>query len=843
MDARGVSHVRQDKSRLPVMEPNRPTPVHLRHIAPELNFRSITHYMDPSGAMINRPNAPRQHAQQISKSESDNSYKGGIGQGRETTAWGQASGRSNIVSSHRPISAKRSHFNKCQGFGSSGNLPIPPIRTKGYYHFERMSERKKDLERQEMLQNQLKLSDIEDVELEEQGHKESQSSFPPQGSGGVASSSTVDLETVSQSDSRSSIAPFTTKPSRAKSLAWKLRANVVESFKAFSAQSLNQFSEKGSPSDSDEYLEDITDLKRPRRANIRRNMGCCELLAHDFRNWFRRQKRKKIEIPILNRQVYEIEALFGSGIASFFVFTRWVVLLNLFFGLMWLGVIVMPQVVAFDYGIFKNTTFYIQNLFDGEDALSLSWLFYGGYSRTLGTIRYPLFLAYFWMILMTYFGSLFITFRSIAIARQYNMAHPASNKGKFSMIVFTSWDYSIQNSQAAQNLSAGIRNTLRDLEHESRAKKKQISRSKRYKLLVSLRRIVAWFLTFCLIGLGCGIIILLASSDLVALLKTLGYKNPEKLNFLSVYGTPIVFTLINIIIPPIVYQLPRMENYVLGKTELNISIGRVFVLRIANIIALIISLHQKVNRGNSTICTGTLLGQELYKLVLLDTIVQFFLQLVPPLVKFKWKKQKEEFRMAKIVLGIVYRQGLIWAGTLVCPLMPLLGAFSMMVIFKVNYTVVTKACIPPMKRWSQSRYSSFFISLLAATLIILIVFISLITGSNDIVKLGQIGQSNATCGPFEGESVMSSFTVFKSMYLEEQWMVTLMKFVFSTAVLVPLVFLILAVLYFQGLNLKSQNITNKILSSELEHEREENLTMIRRLDDQRESIRRLIRHY
>ncbi len=43
-------------------------------------------------------------------------------------------------------------------------------------------------------------------------------------------------------------------------------------------------------------------------------------------------------------------------------------------------------------------------------------------------------------------------------------------------------------------------------------------------------------------------------------------------------------------------QLPKIENYVSGDMELNITIGRVFVLRLVYLGVLVYSLYQKVTQ-------------------------------------------------------------------------------------------------------------------------------------------------------------------------------------------------------------------------------------------------------
>ena len=57
---------------------------------------------------------------------------------------------------------------------------------------------------------------------------------------------------------------------------------------------------------------------------------------------------------------------FGSGVAAVFRFTRWAVLLNMFLSLLWIGFLVVPAAISFDYQSLDQYTFSPENVFDGK---------------------------------------------------------------------------------------------------------------------------------------------------------------------------------------------------------------------------------------------------------------------------------------------------------------------------------------------------------------------------------------------------------------------------------------------------------------------------------------------
>lgn len=65
-------------------------------------------------------------------------------------------------------------------------------------------------------------------------------------------------------------------------------------------------------------------------------------------------------------------------------------LLNLFLAILWLGVVIIPMAIGFNYD--SQPSFKFVDIFTFSGALETSWLFYGGYSETLG--RYQMYFAY-----------------------------------------------------------------------------------------------------------------------------------------------------------------------------------------------------------------------------------------------------------------------------------------------------------------------------------------------------------------------------------------------------------------------------------------------------------------
>ncbi|XP_064614063.1 transmembrane channel-like protein 7 isoform X2 [Liolophura sinensis] len=569
--------------------------------------------------------------------------------------------------------------------------------------------------------------------------------------------------------------------------------------------------------------------------NLRSKMGFFNLVRHDFLVWWDRFSSRLWEVPVFRDVINKTESHFGSSVVSVFIFTKWIFCLNLTLFLLWFFFVILPSMIYFPYKDVSQK-FRFSNLLDGKGILAESFFFYGHYPRTIN--GYHLDFAYLLILLITYFGSFFIILRGIARATCLTVRGEDNTRLKFTTLLFATWDYNLTSRGAVYQASQSIINTCKDQMVEAKAHAAVFLRSRTEKTKVILLRILAWTITIILIGAGCAGIFFLVVNVNFADANHLGQiSNATGINlssgFFQVYGTTIIFSLINIIVPMAITRLPIMEHYSTGQWELRVTLVRVFFLRMANLIALMYSLYSTVQHlvddsqtGDSSLgCVGTVLGQELYKLVIMDTLVHAIVNLSMYFGAYFWNRQKKELHLPSAILVIIYRQALIWAGTLACPVMPLIGLLSNSVFIGVNYLIVHRTCKPPEKRWNQSRHSAFFLRFLLFSLIILLPAVSYVLGS-DALKLGKAPQGVPN-GPFGMGQPTAAFSRWRKclpLFLQECFM-----WILSDVVLLPAFLIMLVIILYLRLRVAYTYKQTIYLRADLRQEREDNKSMAKRL--------------
>jgi len=89
-------------------------------------------------------------------------------------------------------------------------------------------------------------------------------------------------------------------------------------------------------------------------------------------------------------------------------------------------------------------------------------------------------------------------------------------------------------------------------------------------------------------------------------------------------------------------------------------------------------------------CAGTVIGQEFYKLLLIDAITTLFARIITTVgLYFFNKKTRVEMDLVDGLLQMVYRQALLWAGLFFCPFIPLVAVISNAAYFYVNKNLVS----------------------------------------------------------------------------------------------------------------------------------------------------------
>lgn len=187
-------------------------------------------------------------------------------------------------------------------------------------------------------------------------------------------------------------------------------------------------------------------------------------------------------LTIWNSIIKWIEGKFGSSVASYFMFLRWLCALNLFISLLIIFFVVLPQGIS-GYGLevpleVKQNLSAVSFIFDGQGyTLQYSVLFYGYYDSGQNEPykpppsnpepyigwNYKLPLAYMLMIPIT-FGVCIVAIL-MSIAEKYKLVQQANatDPYPFSRRVLTGWDYAVTYADTTRRKAIHIATELKEM--------------------------------------------------------------------------------------------------------------------------------------------------------------------------------------------------------------------------------------------------------------------------------------------------------------------------------------------------------------------------------------------
>ncbi|XP_015245262.1 PREDICTED: transmembrane channel-like protein 3 [Cyprinodon variegatus] len=294
-------------------------------------------------------------------------------------------------------------------------------------------------------------------------------------------------------------------------------------------------------------------------------------------------------------RIKKIESHFGSGVASYFIFLRWLFGINIVLTIMTGAFVVLPELLAgASFGTTRSKTIPKEHLASAQDLdtiwslggyLQYSVLFYGYYGsvRKIGSAGYRLPLAYFLVGMAVFAYSFIILLRKMAKNSRLSLASASDENFTFCWRVFCAWDYLIGNPEAAECKGAAIVNNIREAIVEEQEKKKDTSLA----VLISLR-ILANILV--LLSLAGSIYIIYFVVDRS---QKLEQEKPE-LTLWEKNEVSVVVSLITMIAPSAFELVAQLEMYH-PRTSLRFQLARVLVLYLGNLYSLIIALLDKVN--------------------------------------------------------------------------------------------------------------------------------------------------------------------------------------------------------------------------------------------------------
>ncbi|KAG8429521.1 hypothetical protein GDO86_019957, partial [Hymenochirus boettgeri] len=409
-------------------------------------------------------------------------------------------------------------------------------------------------------------------------------------------------------------------------------------------------------------------------------------------------------------KIKEIESHFGSSVASYFIFLRWMYGINMIlFGLTF-GLVMVPEaLMGKPYGTMPRktvpraeqpTAMNFATLWDFSGFAQYSVLFYGYYNnqRTIGWLQFRLPLSYLLVGIGTIAYSFMVVIRTMAKNANADGGGD-DNSFNFSWKMYTSWDFLIGNPETADNKFASITTSFKEsiLEEQESRKEENIH-------LVRFLRVLANFLVLCtLAGSGYLIYFVVRRSQQFALegLENYGWWERNEVN--------TVMSLLGMFCPTMFDVISGLENYH-PRIALRWQLGRIFALFLGNLYTFLIalmdeinlkreeekvvqynmtfweaSIYNKTHSENSTFqvdasdvprgpCWETMVGQEFVRLTVSDIMTTYitiltgdFLQAVfVRFFNYCWCWDLEygwpsycEFDISGNVLGLIFNQGMI----------------------------------------------------------------------------------------------------------------------------------------------------------------------------------------
>ncbi|XP_071521513.1 transmembrane channel-like protein [Panulirus ornatus] len=289
-------------------------------------------------------------------------------------------------------------------------------------------------------------------------------------------------------------------------------------------------------------------------------------------------------------RIKTIESHFGSAVASYFTFLRWVLGLNVALTALLAAFVIIPEFLAADWSLSGErktileedqiSAFDFKVLWDFEGILRYSPVFYGYYSKTSATREgYRLPLAYFLTSLAVYAYSFIAILRKMAAnSRMSKLAE--DEECTFTWRLLAGWDFTIGNLEAAQNKVAAINTGFREALLEAKESEKE---EKSWKLRA--RRGLAHLIVLGLIVASAYAVVLLVKRSKNADATSSWWRQNE---------LTIILTLISMIYPNL-FDLVGLLELRHPRNQLQWQLARIMALNLLNLYTFIFALFNRVD--------------------------------------------------------------------------------------------------------------------------------------------------------------------------------------------------------------------------------------------------------
>lgn len=596
-----------------------------------------------------------------------------------------------------------------------------------------------------------------------------------------------------------------------------------------------------------------------------------------------------------------IEGNFGTGVVAYFLFLRWLILLNLSIFTLILIFIILPQILLPDpepkgcdrqndsnsteccHENYRHRNAYTSNssfwdFFQGTAYLEKTYLFYGNYTNKTFTydtasdlnvnqtdvdrsdFSYDLPLAYVTVSIACLLLSLIAIVRSVALEFRDRMVENEGQFYRYCNLIFGGWDFCIHNEKSAYIKHKALYNEIKGLLQARRLEFERCNRTKEVMCKLIMIRVFVNIIVCVILLLAATLIKELFTRSLAdfdsnfkpELAVCAGSNNATEWSGQNADNTIqhlfyeflpyIAIVCMNVLVPLIFNYLVQFEQYspmfvvkinLLRTVFLRLSSLAVLLTRFLYVIEhrLITNCDCSILQGETSrlLCWETYVGQQFYKLLVLDFISHIFVTFCVNFprafiarhinTKFARFIGEQEFELSKHVLDIIYSQTICWLGMFYSPFLPAIAMilhFFMFYIKKFSCLINSK---PSTILYRASRSNSLFMVVLLISFVLAAIPI--------IYAITEITPSRS-CGPFRGlrsawEAVIITYGTLPDIFQKA------IRFFGTAGFAVPcFIFLVLLLYYYHAVSAANKHMV-EVLKNQLVLEGHDKQFLLNRL--------------
>lgn len=575
----------------------------------------------------------------------------------------------------------------------------------------------------------------------------------------------------------------------------------------------------------------------------------------------------------------KVEGEYGTAIMTYFKFLKWLLKLNFYTMMITFCVITVPY-LALGPSTYKDTVKHLNNsdisitctqeyiqymdnftaaesldekvidFLQGTGWMERTVLFYGVYyNKTYYNViekretTYNMALAYLLAVGTSFFICCVLLVKNSAKNAKVTLGLQSS-VASYTNKVYAGWDYCIKTQKAAKVKYNGIKF---EITADLREEKRQAAWNNQAfsdKVKVYVIRVIINIVVIILLGGSLALIAYTAQT----MIKLQENDYEEILILIIQYVPYLTITILNLVIPIIFQKLVQFEKYKY-ETELKLTLARSVLLRLSSPIVLLAILYQQLIITSGEVssstkkcgndrwsaagsglrgvvkCWESYVGQQLYKLVLLDLLVEcgiiMFANIPRSIIYRKFKDKSklvkmigpQEFDLTQSVVDIVYSQNICWLGMMFSPFIPFMTFLKILIFFYFKIWLL-KYCEAQERPYRTSRSNSLFM------LVLLIAF--LFAAAPIGYMVGNLRPSQS-CGPFRyySENDVNVVMFDTVTYTVANWpsvLRSIISFLGTVGFFVPAIILLCLAMYYYWLLGQGYKKKEKVLQHQLKLE-------------------------